>query len=66
MKIIEYTNGKFAVQKGLLVKEYLSTSESFWWSEQFMEKYCLFDSYEQAKEHFNTVVLRVRKKHKIK
>lgn len=65
MKIVQFQNGKWAIQKGWIFKEYRCKKDGGiypWWREDSPEhvaEYCLFDTKEEALNLAESLKLKV-------
>lgn len=61
MHVVQFANNKYAVRRfTLLGPVYLDRAEVYWWrSRAYIEKYCLFDSAELARQRARESDLRV-------
>lgn len=62
MRVVEFNNGKFAIERGLFFKEYRGKCALYWWgrSDQ-VKKYCLFDTKKEADKALRENDFRVKR-----
>ena len=65
MKLVQFKNGKWAIERGYFFKEYLDKDSLYYWTTDYAHKYCLFDTKEKALEHLKAADLRVIKREKL-
>lgn len=56
MRIVEFNNGKFAIEKGLVFRRYLGNFFNYWWADsKYIKKFCLFETEYEARERVKEV-----------
>ncbi len=66
MKLVQFGSGKWAIRKYVfgLGYKYLSTTEWFWWTDIYRDRYCLFNTKEEALKGFAKAKIDRKRKEK--
>jgi hypothetical protein len=60
LRIVEFENGKYAVRHGLIFHKYRNRKNNYWWTGgENITDFCMFDTFEEAKQLAHKINLRV-------